>query len=245
MIQTAFLLGLLGSFHCIAMCGPIAIAVHSVNYKKGVLNSIAYSIGRILTYILLGFLFFNIGFLASLIGFQNILSIVLGSIILTGVLLSFLSKKTDNKRLNKLQIKLTSYIRKPFHLLMVKKGFGSKLILGLINGLLPCGLVYVALAVSVIQPSYKLAGFYMMLFGLGTIPGMIIIAHFGSVIGQRKRLKISKLIPIFSIIMATMLIFRGMALGIPYLSPDVKIINNKPNSSCCQHHTKCSPAENE
>ncbi len=233
MIWSAFILGLVGSFHCIVMCGPIAIA--TAGGKRDRLYNgkiLAYNIGRTTTYFVLGLIAGSLGFVASLAGLQHLLSLVLGSFIVLAVIVSYLTRRhlTGSKA-----YKLVSLIKRPFQNVLKKQTLGSKLFLGLINGLLPCGLVYVALAAAMAQNSIIHSGTYMMIFGLGTIPVMASLSFSAEYINRLKGIKINKLIPYLSLTMGLLLIVRGLALGIPYLSPDIKIEDNKPMSSCCKH----------
>jgi hypothetical protein len=93
--------------------------------------------------------------------------------------------------------------------------------MGMINGLLPCGLVYIALAASIAGGSLQSGALYMLVFGLGTFPVMLLLSLAGNIISPRVRLKIYKMVPVFVVVLGLLFILRGMNLGIPYLSPDL------------------------
>ncbi len=145
MLWTALVLGFLGSFHCIGMCGPIALAVGGKSGQPFLWNKIIYNLGRSLTYSLLGLVIGSIGFSLSLAGVQQGVSIAMGLMV---VLLSVSYKKADkfltipafSGIVVWIKSRLTKYLRN-----------GSKLAFfstGLVNGLLPCGMVYMALIVA-------------------------------------------------------------------------------------------------
>src|SRR5581483_11013469 len=98
---------------------------------------------------------------------------------------------------------------------------GSAFAFGLLNGLLPCGLVYVACAGAVASGSLISAISYMAGFGLGTVPMMFGISTVGTLFHQGLRMRFQKMIPVFLMVVAGLLILRGMALGIPFISPQL------------------------
>ena len=223
MFLTAFAIGALGSFHCIGMCGPIALSVPMGGKHGliGVLRALAYNLGRISTYALLGLF---VGFLGKHIaigGYQQALSISVGVLILAFLILpKTITKKLDpTSTFAKLFLKLKSTFRGLFQ---SKNAFGP-LVLGLINGLLPCGLVYVGLAGALALGDPISSAQFMAAFGLGTVPIMISIIFLGDLISIQWRTKIRKLMPIMFAIMGALFILRGMNLGIPYISPNLDV----------------------
>ena len=223
MFLTAFAIGALGSFHCIGMCGPIALSVPmgGKNGLVGVIRALAYNFGRIITYAILGLI---VGFLGKHIaigGYQQALSISVGVLILAFLILpKTITKKLDpTSTFAKLFLKLKNTFREVFQ---SKNAFGP-LVLGLINGLLPCGLVYVGLAGALALGSPVESAHFMAAFGLGTVPVMISIIFLGDLISLQWRAKIRKLMPIMFAIMGALFILRGMNLGIPYVSPNMDV----------------------
>lgn len=99
---------------------------------------------------------------------------------------------------------------------------GSALAMGMVNGLLPCGLVYIALAASIAGGSIKSGAMYMLVFGLGTFPIMLGVSLAGNFIGPVFRQKIYRLVPVLIVTLGLIFILRGMNLGIPYVSPNLK-----------------------
>jgi uncharacterized protein len=219
-------IGIVGSFHCIGMCGPLALSLptqHLTASDKR-LAIIFYNSGRIITYTLLGVFFGLIGMTFSFFKIQQILSIVAGLTIFA-ILLPYSFSKTNgtlNKFTQKLNQKLASY-------LYTKRKAFSFIQIGLLNGLLPCGLVYVAIAASITASTILNSSILMIGFGLGTFPIMALTMVLGKFISFSTRNKIYKATPYFLACIAVLLIMRGLDLGIPYLSPSLE--NGK--MSCC------------
>jgi sulfite exporter TauE/SafE len=228
----ALSLGFLGSFHCVGMCGPIALALpvkgnSSLNIFSG---SFVYNSGRIITYSLIGLLFGLLGQGFALAGLQNILSITLGILILIVMFVPRLSifKKNTGFIFRWLE-KLKSGIRKLFGI----HSTGSLLLIGVLNGLLPCGLVYLGIAGSIATGNALTGSLFMIGFGLGTFPAMITVTLARGYINLRFRERIRKVVPVFAGVMALMLILRGMNLGIPYVSPSVVTSGGIVHHQCC------------
>ncbi len=222
-IWPGFIVGLFGSLHCIGMCGPIVIALtdRDAGRVRYIIGRTLYNLGRTVTYGFLGAIVGLIGATAAMAGFQRYLSIVLGVLILIAVLLPhrftawLLSPdvfQAFGGRLKKVWIKLIG-----------RKTFGSLFIIGILNGFLPCGLVYAAMAGAATTGSVTGGIGFMVMFGLGTIPVMLATAIAGNLIQHKIKDAIRKLIPAAAIVLALLLIVRGMSLGIPYISPKVSV----------------------
>jgi len=218
-ILSAFVIGFLGSFHCIGMCGPIAIAlpVPNSNNISFFIGRILYNLGRVFTYSFLGAIFGLIGERLFIAGFQQSVSIGLGVIIIISVLLP---SKFKNKIIQLPVIqKISQPLKKNISILFSKGSFSSLFLIGVLNGFLPCGFVYIGLAGSIASGNAISGAAVMILFGLGTVPAMFAASVFGKFINIGIRNKIKKAIPVFAILLAAIFIIRGMNLGIPYLSP--------------------------
>jgi len=236
MVIAAFLLGFLGSFHCIGMCGPIAIALPQHEGKKNLIftSALLYNFGRVITYALIGLLFGTIGKGLFIGGFQQIVSIVTGSAIILFVAFPYILP-SKFKQLSVLKIPM---IRNAFSKAFQMKSFSAYLILGLINGLLPCGFVYMALSGAMLTGSTLDGSIFMFFFGLGTIPAMFTLSVMGSFVNLNFRNKLKRAIPAFSILVGMILILRGMNLGIPYISPVMKQAKQETQVDCCHKPTK-------
>jgi|SRR5690554_1347230 len=220
-IFSAFLIGLFGSFHCVGMCGPIALALplpSSGNFTFFI-GRIIYNLGRVITYSLLGLIIGYVGERLAVAGYQQMLSIILGGVFL---LYLILPKKYKIRILN------FSFLQKPLTFLKTKisslfnvKSNLSFFTIGLLNGFLPCGFVYIGLAGAVATGSLINGMLFMMFFGLGTIPVMFAVSIFGKFISLNFRQKLTKLAPAFILFFAILFLLRGMNLGIPYVSPKI------------------------
>lgn len=216
-ILTGLSIGALGSFHCVGMCGPIALAlpVGGKSPLEKAISVLLYNLGRASSYAFMGLIFGLLGSTFSVFGLQQWLSVVAGVVIL--LLLAFnhisLVQRTPFGTLN-IWVK-----QRLGQMLQSEKQPLTYLSLGLLNGWLPCGLVYVAIASSLATGSYWGGALLMFAFGLGTIPVMASLMVFGKLISLKVRAGINKAVPYFIAGMAVLLILRGLNLGIPYLSP--------------------------
>lgn len=218
-LPLAFLLGLLGSLHCAVMCGPLMLSLPlpKQNYFKAALHLLLYQLGRVLMYTLMGVLVGFLGESLSLVVSQNTLSLILGLLLVLFTVLYF--SKSYLKVFNSFQSKLIA----PIANLMGKVyslpfwGFFA----GLLNGIIPCGMVYLALATALNTASVKDAGVFMFLFGLGTTPLMLLISLGGIYLKKYIRFNPNKLVPWFMLFLGVLFIMRSAELGIPFISPAI------------------------
>jgi sulfite exporter TauE/SafE len=229
---TALALGFLGSFHCVGMCGPIALAL-PVHHKAPLLKHaliVLYNLGRVITYSVLGLVAGTVGKSFALAGFQQGVSIALGIILIAGVFLPFknsllgygffLSIKTGLSRL------------------FIKSSKPALFTIGLLNGFLPCGFVYVGITAAVASSDILQGAWFMCAFGLGTIPMMYLLPLTGGAVSLPLRNKMRKTTPVIITLMALFFIVRGLNLGIPYVSPR---ISNESNSAVPCHSSLTGP----
>ena len=230
-MMAGFFMGLVGSLHCAGMCGPLALALPAAGGGRAAFlaGRLLYNLGRTLTYALLGALFGAIGRSVSLAGWQRGLSIATGVVILALVLLGPRAHRLAaaaglQRGLALLQRTLGDFLR--------RRGPLALLATGILNGLLPCGLVYVALAAAAATGSVAGGMGFMALFGLGTTPMLLAIALAGGRLQGAVRQRFQRAIPAALCLLAVLFILRGLSLGIPYLSPDMdKATSTKP--ACC------------
>ncbi len=215
---TALILGTLGSLHCVGMCGPIVLALpqnKTHTLPQFLLSRLTYNSGRLFSYALMGLVFGSIGRLISLAGFQSLLSIALGVIVIATLffpldpLLAAVNQSTVWK--------------KTIGALFRRKSYPALWAIGSLNGFLPCGLVYTALAGAAASGDGLYGAGFMAVFGLGTIPALMIVAFFGKRITMRRRAWIRKALPVAAFVLGVLLILRGLSLGIPYVSPDLEM----------------------
>lgn len=220
----ALMTGLVGSLHCIGMCGPIAVALplgkRSLGYK--ILGSITYNLGRILTYGILGAIFGLLGQGIEMAGLQQWASILIGAAMILSVIAPALFK--GKIKFEQLFFGFAGKLIGKFRQLFTVSSLPSLFLIGLLNGLLPCGLVYVAIAGAINTNATVYGIIYMIIFGLGTIPVMATIPLLGSLIGKSVRKRFSKALSIFIVILGVIFILRGLSLGIPYISPAEKML---------------------
>ena len=219
MLLSAFILGLMGSLHCVGMCGPIAFMLpvdRTNNYKKFG-QIFIYHFGRLLAYGIIGLVFGLLGKGLSIFGIQQKLSIAIGVIMILIVLIPY---QTFNKyNLSKHVYKIISKVKNQLGKELKKKSPDTFLTIGFLNGFLPCGLVYMALFGSIAMGDALQGSLYMILFGLGTLPLMTAAIYFSNLLKGGIRQKVQKAIPVFVIIIGALFILRGLGLGIPYVSP--------------------------
>ena len=219
MLISALIFGLLGSFHCVGMCGPIAFLLpvdHKNNVRK--LGQISlYHFGRLSSYAIIGLLFGLLGKGFSLFGLQQQLSILVGVLMILVILLPYkkFSKYNGSKPIFKIVSKVKSNLGKQ----LKRKSPDTFYTIGFLNGFLPCGLVYMAVFGAIASGTALEGSLYMGVFGLGTIPLMTTAIYLGNFINLNIRSKIRKAVPVFVILIGLLFILRGMGLGIPYLSP--------------------------
>jgi uncharacterized protein len=170
MVLTALVMGFAGSLHCIGMCSPLAMAVSNLS-PRVTLNRLIYNVGRIFTYGILGAIVGTIGWTLPFGNFQNLVSIILGvTLLLFGVL--GVSNLHIPVLTNVLQ-SATGYLKKLFGKFLQQKNFAAVFILGSLNGILPCGLTFLALTFCLTLNSPADSFYFMVLFGLGTLPAML------------------------------------------------------------------------
>ncbi len=234
-ILSAFVIGLVGSLHCVGMCGPIAIALPITQKNKLLFlaGRIIYNVGRIISYALMGAFFGLIGSKIALFGFQQTLSLGIGILLLLYVILP----KPLLHKFPKIKLtdKFSRRIKILFTALWNKDSIISLLLIGILNGFLPCGLVYVAVAGAAATGNILDGILFMVLFGLGTLPLMTAIAFLGKFINLELRRRMTKLIPVFIALLAVIFIMRGLNLGIKYVSPRLAIkTSSVTQHDCCK-----------
>lgn len=211
-LWTGFTLGLLGSFHCIGMCGPIALSIPGENRSPGAMLSrgLLYNFGRIITYAFIGFGLGILGMGATIAGYQNVLSIILGAMI---VIFAIVPRIKLPGKLTKIYQNFQSRISSSISTLFKKRSTSSSFLIGLLNGFLPCGFVVTALAVALVTDTVMHSSIYMALFGLGTLPAMLMMNMAPGFISPKWRSKLRPFSTYFAVIIGLLLIWRGFMVG--------------------------------
>lgn len=218
---SGFMLGLAGSLHCVGMCGPLSLAlpVHHFSDAKKFFSLLSYQLGRIITYSTLGLLFGLAGRRIYISGYQQWFSIIMGIVILLMAVLYFINQRTIHLQfLNNFYFAIQRLISR---LLKSATGVVGFLFMGMANGLLPCGMIYFALAATLSFSEVLQSVSFMALFGAGTLPAMMLVGYAGQMINPSWRRSLQKLVPVFISLMGVLLILRGMNLGIPFISPEL------------------------
>lgn len=213
-----FLMGLIGSAHCIGMCGPLSMAL-PYSQQKGFTKYMAmalYHIGKIASYAMLGLIVGLFGKQIFLIDTQQSISMIIGVLMLVYVIWVYLVK--INNKFNPIRF-IQIPVLKALSYLFWNKHVAVFIVIGFLNGLLPCGMVYLALGSAMSTGNAFDAAIFMAFFGIGTMPALLIVALGGQCIGFEWRRKLQTALPIFIFGMGIILILRGMNLGIPLLSP--------------------------
>lgn len=228
MIWTAFLIGLIGSAHCLGMCGPIALALPVPATVNRFVGIAVYNAGRISLYTLLGLALGSVGHLIVMAGFQQFLSIAGGICLLLLTIIYLLGNQSFGSigvlsRAVALLKRITAKYLNRFSLT-------SLFVIGFLNGLLPCGMVYMAVIGAVTTGSIWSGGLYMFLFGLGTAPAMMMVGLLKNSVSFTLRQRLRKILPYSIAVVGLLLVFRGLNLGVPYLSPEFSHANK---AGCC------------
>ncbi len=242
LIISAIGLGFASGFHCIGMCGPIALSM-GLTKKQATnfyLQNLTYQFGRITTYALLGALLGIIGQGFQLAGFQQYLTIGVGILLIVMAVSSFGGKDFASKIpfLSTFLLKVKMNLAK----LLQKADYRSRFATGILNGFLPCGMVYMALTASLASGGIWQSAAFMALFGLGTLPFMFMVVIVGNLITSSLRLKILKIVPAMMIVLGVLFVLRGLEVGIPYISPKksaMQIHHHSEHDSNHQHDESC------
>jgi len=232
MLYSAVLFGLIGSFHCVGMCGPIAFMIPIDRQRKvrGIWQTTLYHGGRVFSYSLIGALFGLLGKGFYFFGLQQQISIAVGLV----MILSILAPKLFSRfSITKPIFRFTNRIKNALGQSLKKKESSTFFTIGFLNGLLPCGLVYMAMIASLTSTSVWEGMLYMALFGLGTVPLMTAMVILGNLTGYINRQKIQKVIPYAVVIIGCFFVLRGLGLGIPYISPEPVMVDMVDATQSC------------
>ena len=232
MLYSAFIFGLISSFHCVGMCGPIAmmLPVDRNNEAKKVTQIITYHIGKLTAYGILGLVFGLLGRSFYLAGMQQQLSIIVGVLMIVVALVpeKIFAKYNFSKPIYKVITKVKSNLGQQFK----NKSYKSLFTIGLLNGFLPCGMVYVAIFGAIAMQSVSLGVLYMILFGIGTIPMLTAVIYVSNLLSFSFRGTLQKMIPVVAVVIGMLFILRGLGLDIPYLSPSNMSLFVQSEANC-------------
>ncbi len=210
-------MGLFGSTHCVVMCGPLILALdRSVGFSwRTVFGRIVYQLGRILTYAIWGFLLGYIGNVAAMQGWQQYFSIFIGVLLVfLGVFFTLGNRSSrfvafQSRMIGPLAKYMGKWLNRP----------GGNFIAGILNGVLPCGMVYMALISATSADSVLHSTLFMVLFGIGTLPLLLLFSFLSQLPKLMFKQRFAKILPVLYFIMGVWFILRGANLDIPFLSP--------------------------
>lgn len=235
LLITGFVIGLSSSFHCIGMCGPLALIapIERKNKYTEIRDTLTYNFGRLISYSFLGFIVGVLGLSFTLLLSGQYISIIFGTLMLLFAIqvyypfFTFQSKITDQ---------LTIQIGRIFSKLKSYNLAYPAVLFGIINGFLPCAMVYFGLLNAMSSHNNLISIYAMIAFGIGTMPAMLALGF----IKQKKiisKLYFKKAVPFLLIIAALLTILRGLGLGIPLISPSITDSNSShqnPKMECCK-----------
>ncbi|MEP3386749.1 MAG: sulfite exporter TauE/SafE family protein [Reichenbachiella sp.] len=229
---TALFLGFVGSLHCVVMCGPIALALSGQSsLSKFLISRVLYNIGRVFTYAFIGLLFGLLGELVSFGGYQQAFSIGMGLFMIMVALA--VSSSVRGKVYQPMQA-LAQGLKKRLSKWLRTTKLSGTFLLGILNGFLPCGLVYAAVAGALATASFMEGAKYMIIFGLGTFPAMLLVAISGRALQKLSFISLNKLSTVFIFTLGCLLIIRGLNLDIPYLSPAISFLYPTADITVCE-----------
>jgi sulfite exporter TauE/SafE len=229
-ILSAFTLGILGSLHCIGMCGPLVMSMPFQKVREGSIYvaTINYHLGKTLTYSLFGMLAGGIGQGFAFFEWQQILSISAGIILLLITFFPFLKKNMSAPK------SIQQGFSRLYSLAVDQTALKYFFAFGFLNGFLPCGLVFTAIAGASVTATPLKGLLFMLFFGLGTIPSLTSVILFQQKIGASVKKYLFRSSYYISILIGVLLVLRGLNLGIPYVSPNVN--TNTQEIDCCHKH---------
>jgi uncharacterized protein len=208
------LLGLAGSLHCVGMCGPLMLACSPDAATRWLMlrQTLLYHTGRILTYSLLGLLFGLLGQGLLLAGLQKAMALLAGGGMLGMALFSWrtggLSDTIPGIPL------LSGWLRDTMGALLRQNTPYATVTLGFLNGFLPCGMVYAALAGAISSATPIEGSFFMAAFGMGTLPLLLATLFLSRSLSPTIRHRLRKAQPILLVIVGLALIHRGLHLDL-------------------------------
>lgn len=225
--------GLLGSAHCIGMCGGIAAALGTLDIpmRPLVLRHLAYNVGRVFTYAFMGAMAGAAGlwlgqYRLPLVAAQQVFSILAGLIMLA-VGLSVLGVL----RLPRAWA-LPEVLSPLFKALLNARSSGGFFLAGLANGFLPCGLVYAFVAMAAASGTVLGGGALMAAFGLGTIPAMLAVGCGSRLFTHATRLRVYRIAAVLIVVLGGVTVARAFTA---------------PSGAChdaSRHATGADPAHN-
>ncbi|HTE31042.1 MAG TPA: sulfite exporter TauE/SafE family protein [Chryseolinea sp.] len=222
MVVTALLMGFAGSLHCAGMCSPLVMAVSNLT-RGAIVNRVVYNMGRILTYALLGGIVGTAGWALPFSNFQNLLSVVMGISLLIFAVLNISSVRIP--LVTNLFQRISIELKEVFKKVLQRKSFTSIFLLGTINGMLPCGLTFLALSYCLTLNGPIDSFYFMLLFGVGTLPIMLGATSFLGYLVKRFNLNFTKVTTTMLFVTGCLLIVRVFLFHQPHALAEEGVID--------------------
>ena len=215
MITGAFLIGLLGSLHCMGMCGPVMLALNGAHHKAG--GFVLYHGGRIASYLVIGLLLGGIGTFVSVLKMQQIATLILGLLI---ILLYGVRRFRSGIERFYYQSRFYRFIRSIIakNLSQRRKWFLS----GVANGFFPCGLTYIAAAGAIVMTNFWQGALFMLVFGLGTVPALFVVQYAGNFLIKRFKRLIPRSLHFVALVSGILMVYRGTIMSFPDFDAKVR-----------------------
>jgi len=215
MFLTALMLGLAGSLHCVGMCSPLVMAVTNLKGPQFI-NRLVYNMGRIFSYGVLGLVAATFGSLFQFSGFQNVISTALGALLIVAGVLGLTYLKIPF--LTKIILAITAKIKKAFSKFLSKKSMSSLTLMGMLNGVLPCGLTSIALAYCISLSTPQEGFLFMLIFGLATLPVMLGLTSIFQIYIKKLNFNFHRVTTVTMILVGILLISRSL-LSVHHSTP--------------------------
>lgn len=227
-LSAALLIGFAGSLHCVGMCGPLAMVVPLRNNRW--LTILVYNLSRLLVYASLGFVFGALGARLSFLESGQRISLVLGiAVLLFFVVPTLVPQWSVSMRWNAMVTRMFGKIARP---VMQYRGWASPVLLGMLNGILPCGLIYISLAGAVATGSGANGALLMAAIGAGTLPAMVSMMALRRFFKQWMQRSSRWALPVVAGVLGLSLVLRGLNLDVPYLSPKIEKVSTAAGEDC-------------
>jgi uncharacterized protein len=202
---TALLMGLAGSLHCVGMCSPLSVAISGIT-KRAWINRLVYNGGRIFTYGIAGAIVSSLGILIPPGNAQDIISLTLGVLLIIAGVAGI--KGIQIPALTVVMGRVVAFLRTQFSVYIKRKNFWSTWMLGMLNGLLPCGLTFIALTFCLTLQG-PVSGFnFMILFGAGTLPAMIGLPSLLTFAANKFHFSLSRALTLLLLVSGSVLIVK-------------------------------------
>ena len=207
-LAAVFVAGLLGSAHCVGMCGGF-VALLGVGSDRAVTpRQAAYFAGKTMTYAGFGALAGAVGFALDDVfgGLGGVVSLGLGAVmVLTGLAVCGVAWGGARVPGGRVAAHLGPVVGR----LVRSERPGALVALGAVNGLLPCGLVYGMLAVAASSGGAAQGALTMTVFGLGTVPALALVGTLGARMRPSRRVTMQRLAGVLVVVMGVLTIVRG------------------------------------